>query len=62
MAKEQVSGREHSEELRDFYSSPDIIFIKSRKFRWTRHLPFEKRGRLGRLSHREENNIKMDVK
>jgi hypothetical protein len=38
----------HNEELRDLYSSPSIIrIIKSRRMRWTGHVP--RMGRRGTL-------------
>jgi len=68
----------HNEELNDFYSSPNIIWvIKSRRMTWAglvTHMG-ERRGvyvilvgkpegkrPLGRPRHRWEDNIKMDLK
>ena len=67
----------HSKELNDMYSSPNIIWvIKSRRMRWAGHVAhmgertvayrvlvgrLEGKSPLGRLRHRWENNIKMDL-
>jgi hypothetical protein len=66
----------HNEELRDLYSSPSIIRIKSRRMRWAGHIarmgekrnayrllvgkPEEKRP-LGRPRRRWVDNIRMDL-
>jgi hypothetical protein len=70
-------GRLHNEELKDLYSSPNIIrVIKSRRLRWAGHVARmgEERGAsrilvgrpegrrpFGRLRRRWEDNIKMDL-
>jgi hypothetical protein len=67
----------HNEELNDLYCSPNIFWvIKSRKIRWAGHVAHvvERRGvywvllgkpegkrPLGRLRHRWEDNIKVDL-
>jgi hypothetical protein len=67
----------HSEELHNFYSSTNIIrHIKSRRMRWVRHVEHmgeerklysvliakpEGKRPLGRLKHRCENVIKLDL-
>jgi hypothetical protein len=76
----EVTGewrRLHDKELKDLYSSPNIIWMtKSRRMRWAGHVAHmgEKRGAyrilvgrpderrpLGRPRHRWEDNIKMDL-
>ena len=67
----------HNEEFSDLYCSPHIVWvIKSRRMKWTEHvarmgkrrgldvvlvLRPEGKGLLGRLRHRWEDNIKMDL-
>jgi hypothetical protein len=67
----------HSEELHGLYSSPSIFrVIKARRMRWAGHVVRigevtgaynilvgrpDGRGPLGRLRHRWEDNIKMDL-
>jgi hypothetical protein len=68
----------HNEELNDLYSIPNIVrVVKSRRMRWAGHVvrmgedsgvhrvlvgkPEGKRS-LGRLRHRWEDNIKMDLR
>ena len=67
----------HNEELNDLYSSPNIVWmIKSRRMTWVEHVAHtrERRGAyrvlvrklegkrpLGRLGHRWEDKIKMDL-
>jgi hypothetical protein len=68
----------HSGELRNLYSPPDIIRqIISRRMRWAQHVAHMEEGRneyrvlvgkpkgkrpLGRLRHRWEDQIKMDLR
>ena len=67
----------HNEEFSDLYCSPHIVWvIKSRRMKWTEHvarmgkrrgldvvlvLRPEGKGLLGRLRHRWEDNIMMDI-
>jgi len=66
----------HNEELNDLYTSPNIVRVmKLRRMRWAGHVArmSERRSvyrvlvgkpegkRLGRPSHRWEDNIKMDL-
>jgi hypothetical protein len=68
----------HNDELHSLYSSPNIVrVIKSRRMRWAGHVAHMGEGRdvyrvlvgrpqrkkpLGRLRHRWEDNIKMDLR
>jgi hypothetical protein len=68
----------HNEELNDLYCSASIVWvIKSRRMRWAGHVACmgvrrgayrvlvgkpEGKGPIGRLGHRQEDNIKMDIK
>jgi hypothetical protein len=67
----------HNDELHILYSSPNIVrVIKSRRMRWAGHVARMGEGRgvyrvlvgrpeskrpLGRIRHRWEDNIKMDL-
>jgi len=78
--RDKVTGewrRLHNEELNDFYSSPNIVWvIKLRRMRWAGHVAHmgEERGvyrvlvgksegrrPLGRPRHRWVDNIRMDL-
>jgi hypothetical protein len=68
----------HNDELHSLYSSPNIIrVIKSRRMKWAGHVArmgegrsvyrvlvgrFEVKRLLGRLRHRWEDNIKLDLR
>jgi hypothetical protein len=68
----------HNDELHSLYSSPNIVKVnKSRRMRWEGHVAHMGEGRgvyrvlvgspeskrpLGRLRHRWEDNIKMDLR
>jgi hypothetical protein len=68
----------HNDEHQSLYSSPNIVrVIKSRRMRWVGHVAHMGKGRsvysvlvgrpegkrpLGRLRHRWEANIKMDLR
>jgi hypothetical protein len=68
----------HNEELNNLYSSPNVVWVKkSRRMRWAGHVERmgegigvyrvlvgkpEGRRPLGRLRHRWENNIRMDLR
>jgi hypothetical protein len=67
----------HSGDLHNFYSSPDIRQIKSRKMRWAGHVAHMGEGRnvykvllgrpkgkrpLGRLRRRWEDGTRMDLR
>jgi len=79
--RDEVTGewrKLHNEELRDFYSLPNIVWVvKSRRMRWTGHVARTGEGRgvhrilvgkpegkrpLGRPRRRWEDNIKMDLR
>jgi hypothetical protein len=79
--RDEVTGewrKLHSEELHNFYSSPDIIRqVKSRGMRWTVHVARmgeerkvykvlmgnpEGKSPLGRTSRRWEDGIRMDLR
>jgi hypothetical protein len=66
----------HNEELNDLYPSPTIVRVLKSRMRWARHVAQigERRGvyrvlmgrsegkrPLGKLRHRWEDNIKMDL-
>jgi hypothetical protein len=67
----------HNDELHSLYSSPIVRVIKAKRLRWARHVARmeEERGvyrvlvgkpegkrPLGRLRHRWEDNIKLDLR
>jgi hypothetical protein len=68
----------HNEELRNLYSSPNIVrVVKSRRLRWTGHVACMRKGRgvyrvlvgkperkrpLGRPRRRWEDNIELDLR
>jgi len=79
--RDEVTGewrKLHNEELRDFYSLPNIVWVvKSSRMRWAGHVARMGEGRdvhrvlvgkpegkrpLGRPRHRWEDNIKMDLR
>jgi hypothetical protein len=72
--RDEVTGKWrklHNEKLNDLYSSPNIVWmIKSRRKRWAQHVARMGDRRVvlvvkpeenGRLRHRWEDNIKMDL-
>jgi hypothetical protein len=75
---EDASWRKlHNDELHSLYSAPNVRVIKSRRMRWAGHVARMGKGRgvysasvgrpegkipLGKLRHRWEDNIKIDLR